>query len=144
MTAGGGGGNCDGVDRAALWRTPSPSKGVVKTRRAAAAAARTPASVMVRLGGDGVGGVSAGRSGAGGGRRRRPAPSAVTRRLALDFGDAPEGPSAVADAEASVRAAATDLSAAVADGFAARWDFDVRRGQPVESPAVWHWSPVEA
>lgn len=78
--------------------------------------------------------------------RRVPPASAVTRRLALDFGDAPAtgAASSVADATASVRAAATTLSAAVADEFAARWDFDVRRGQPVESPAVWHWSPVEA
>lgn len=118
--------------------TPSPSKGVVKTRRAA----RTPASVMGRHGSASPGGVVADRRRG----RRVPPASAVTRRLALDFGDAPAtgAASSVADATASVRAAATTLSAAVADEFAARWDFDVRRGQPVESPAVWHWSPVEA
>ncbi|GAB0490592.1 hypothetical protein MMPV_001829 [Pyropia vietnamensis] len=130
---------------------PSPSKGVVKTRRCVAAR-RTTASVRVEAPGEAATdeGESAGWSGStgsGGCRRRRlAAPLAVRRRLVLDFGnDSPDaGPVAVEKAEASVRATTASLSAAVADGFAARWDFDVRRGQPVESPRVWHWSRVEA
>lgn len=131
---GGDDGNGDGGG-GAVGSTPSPAKGVVKTRAEAAAGRGTPASVMVRQG-------PAGRSAAG--RRRRSAASAVSRRLVLDFGtDGADTPAAAADAAASVRAATANLSAAVADGFAARWDFDIRRGEPVQSPSVWHWSSVE-
>lgn len=131
-TADGDGGDGGGGDAGG---TPSPAKGFAKARAEAAAGRGTPASVMVRHG-------SAGRSAAG--RRRRSATSAVSRRLVLDFGsDGADTPAAAADAAASVRAATTNLSAAVADGFAARWDFDVRRGEPVQSPSVWHWSSVE-
>lgn len=145
----GSGGSRDGGRAGST--SPPPSKGVVKTRRTVTAR-HLPASVLVEARGEGSTGAgeSAGRlggmSGGGGGRRRLAAPLAVSRRLVLDFGDdSPDaGPAAVANAEASVRASAASLSAAMADGFAARWDFDVRRGQPVESPAVWHWSRVEA
>jgi len=117
-------------------------------RRRRAAAAAAAAATSAGAGGGGSGTVALrGRRGAG-------APP-VARQLVMDFaadgagvGVGAGGESAAAlqdaDAVAAMEAEARRLRAEAADDFAARWDFDVRRGRPVEAPAVWRWSPVEA
>mgnify|MGYP000530302064 CR=1 FL=1 len=71
---------------------------------------------------------------------------ATCREAAVMVATADEAAAAPQDADAvgAMEAAARRLRAEAADGCAARWDFDVRHGRPVEAPAVWRWSPVEA
>ncbi|OSX68455.1 hypothetical protein BU14_2771s0001 [Porphyra umbilicalis] len=152
---------------AAAHRSPAADvTSLVKVSKTRPPAARTPLTVMRtgrrrrRVAGTGTGaGAAAGGGGGSGtaalmGRRGAGAPP-VARQLVMDFaadgagagvgagGEAAAAPQD-ADAVGAMEAAARRLRAEAADGFAARWDFDVRHGRPVEAPAVWRWSPVEA
>jgi len=132
-------------------RTPLTVVQAGRRRRRTAAVAAAAAATLAGAAGGGGGGSGTvalrGRRGAG-------APP-VARQLVMDFaadgagvGVGAGGESAAAlqdaDAVAAMEAEARRLRAEAADDFAARWDFDVRRGRPVEAPAVWRWSPVEA